>query len=154
MRENICEWSNRQKVNLQDIYTAQGAQYKKHKQYNQKMDRRSKEISLQRRHTDGQKACERTQHHSLLDKRKPKPQWGAPHTGQDGHHQKSTNNKLYRGCREKRTRLYCLQECKLILILRKIYFKCSITFACADLMILLELTNISVALGILSYMII
>lgn len=36
----------------------------------------------------------------------------------------------------------------LILLLRKMYFKCSITFACADL-ILLELTNISAALGIL-----
>ena len=42
MRENICKIRDREKVNLQDIYTAHEAQYKKHKQHSQKMDRRPK----------------------------------------------------------------------------------------------------------------
>ena len=36
-----------------------------------------------------------------------------PHTGQNGHHQKSTKNK-WRRCGEKGTLLYCWWECKLI----------------------------------------
>ena len=40
MGENITEWSNGQRVTLQKIQTAHGAQYQKSKQHNQKMDRR------------------------------------------------------------------------------------------------------------------
>ena len=36
MGQNICKQSNRQRINLQNIQTAHGAQYQKNKQPNQK----------------------------------------------------------------------------------------------------------------------
>ena len=38
----------------------------------------------------------------------------SPHTSQKGQHQKSTDNKYWRGCREKEILLHCWQECKLV----------------------------------------
>ena len=38
----------------------------------------------------------------------------SPHTSQNGHHQKPTNNKFWRGCGEKGTPRHCWQECKLV----------------------------------------
>ena len=37
-----------------------------------------------------------------------------PHTSQKGQHQKSTDNKYWRECREKQTLLHCWWECKLV----------------------------------------
>ena len=37
----------------------------------------------------------------------------SPHTSQNGHHQKSTNNMCRRGCGETRTLIYCFWGCKL-----------------------------------------
>ena len=45
-------------INFQNIQTAHAAQYQRNKQPNQKMGRRTKQIFLQRRHTDGQEAHE------------------------------------------------------------------------------------------------
>ena len=41
-KPNICQQSNRQGINLQNIQTAHAAQYQKNKQTNQKMGGRSK----------------------------------------------------------------------------------------------------------------
>ena len=54
------------------------------------------------------------QHCLLLEKCKSNCNEISPHTSQNGHHQKSKNNKYWRGCREKGTLLYCWWECKLI----------------------------------------
>ena len=45
--------------NLQNIQAAHVAQYQKNKQSNQKMDQRTKQTFLQRRHTDGSQTHEK-----------------------------------------------------------------------------------------------
>ena len=42
MGENICKWCKQQGVNLQNLQIAHVAQYQKHKQPSQKMDKRPK----------------------------------------------------------------------------------------------------------------
>ena len=60
----------------------QAAQYQKNKQPNQKVDQRTKQMFLQRRHTDGKQTPEKmlniTQNHSEVPS----------HTSQNGCHQK------------------------------------------------------------------
>ena len=55
MGENICKWSNQQRINLQNIQITHTAQYQNSKQINQKIGERPKQTILQRRHIDGQK---------------------------------------------------------------------------------------------------
>ena len=53
MGENNSKGSNRQRINLKYIQAAPAAQFQKNKRSNEKMGQRTKQIFLQRRHTDG-----------------------------------------------------------------------------------------------------
>ena len=53
MGENNSKWSNWQITNLKNIQATPAAQYQKNEQPNQKVGQRTKQKSLQRRHTDG-----------------------------------------------------------------------------------------------------
>ena len=43
--ENICQWSNQQRINIRYIQTAHAAQYQKHQQHNKKVGRSNKHFS-------------------------------------------------------------------------------------------------------------
>ena len=53
MGENNSEQSNGQKINLKNIQATYAAPFQENKRPNQKMGQRTKQIFLQRRHTDG-----------------------------------------------------------------------------------------------------
>ena len=74
MWENNSKWNNWQRTNLQNIQAAHATQYQENKQSSQKVDERTKQTFLQRRHADGQQ-WNHAQHHSLLEKCKLKWQW-------------------------------------------------------------------------------
>ena len=72
MGENICKWSNWQRMNLQNMQAAQMTQYQK--TINQQMGGRPKQTFLQR-HVDGQQIHEKMLN-ITLEKCKSKLQWG------------------------------------------------------------------------------
>ena len=90
MGEDICKQSNWQGINLHNIQKLMQLNVKNMKNpSNQKMDRRSRQTSLQRRYTNGQKAYE-----NILNItnywRNSNQNYNevSPHTGQNGHHQR------------------------------------------------------------------
>ena len=73
----------------------------------------TKQIFFQKRHTDGQRACEKMLNIANYQ-RNPKQNCNeaSPHIGQNGHHQKIYKCQSEYG--EKGTLLHCWWECKLV----------------------------------------
>ena len=115
MGEDICKQCNQQGLNFQNTQTVHIIQYQKNEQPNQKMGRRSKQIFLQRRHTDDQQAHEKMLIIANFQKMQIK-------TTVRYHLKpvrmaiikKSTYSKFWRGCGEKGNLLHCWWECKLV----------------------------------------
>ena len=79
------------------------------------MGRRLKQTFLQRRYTDGQKACERCSPLLIIREMHIKTTVRYHFTWvRMTIIKKPTNNKCWRGCREKGTLLHCWWECKLV----------------------------------------
>ena len=89
MGENICKWSNGQRINLQNLQAAHAAQYPKNKQPNPKMGRRPKQTFPQRTYTDCQQTHERMLN-IINHYRNANQNYNeiSSHTGQNGHHKK------------------------------------------------------------------
>ena len=118
MGENDSKWNNWQRINFQNIEAAHTTQYQENnpiKKFRKDLNRHfSKEV------IQIANIWKDAQHHSLLEKCKSKLHWNITNiTGEISPVRmaiikKSTNNKCWRGCGQKRTLLHYWWECKLI----------------------------------------
>jgi len=112
--EDICKWSNGQKIKLQNIQIAHGTQYQKTKQPNLKLERRTKylskeDIQMPKRH------MKRYSGLLIIRELQTKSTMKYPLTlVRKTIIIKSTNNKCWRECGVKSTFLYCWRDYKLI----------------------------------------
>ena len=107
MGENICKWSNWQRINLQNMQAAHMTQYQKTN--NQQLGGRVKQTFLQR-HVVGQQIHEKMLN-ITLEKCKSKLQWGT--TSHRSEWPSSKHQHIINAGEEKRIFLHCWWECKL-----------------------------------------
>ena len=115
MAENICKQSNQQGLVSKIYKQLMQLNIKKNKQPNQKMGRKSKQIFLQRGHSDGPQTDENI-FNIINYQRNTNQNYNevSLYASQNGHHQKSTNNKCQRGGTERGTLLHCWWGCQLV----------------------------------------
>ena len=94
MGENICKWNNSQKINLQNIQTAYGAQSKKIS--NQKWVEDLKRHNSKKTYRWQRGPWKDAQHHELLEKYKSKLQWDITFPQSNGCHQKNVQTVIAR----------------------------------------------------------
>ena len=114
MGENNWQWSNWQRIDLQNTQAAHGAQYQKSKQPNWKMVEDLNRYFFKDTQKHMKNTWKNAQHHSLAEKCKSKPQWGITSHQSGCSSSKNLRTKNSGGCGEKGTFLHYWWECKSI----------------------------------------
>ena len=108
MGENICKQCDQQGLNFENIQTVHTASKKQIAPWkNRQMANRYMMLNRQQMLNTANYQRNANQNYNEV----------SLHSGQDGHHQKVTNNKCWRQCWEKGTLLYYWRECKLVQLL-------------------------------------
>ena len=104
MGENHNKWCKWQRTNLENIQATPAAQFQKNKWPNQNTRQRTKQIYIQRRHTDGNKHIKRCSTSLIIREMQIKPTMRChAMLVRMAAIKKFTNNKCWRGHRKKQT---------------------------------------------------